>query len=91
MQGGDEEGDGQASGPARGQGDAAKGRRTRLLPMLALVVGAVVAGVILVGAIAGYLEPSGAGHTQLATFAADASASSRSVDNVDVLARVGRI
>jgi membrane protein implicated in regulation of membrane protease activity len=44
-----------ASGPSRAPGDAAKGRRTRLLPTIAIVVTAVVAGVILVGAIGGYL------------------------------------
>src|SRR3954453_21896074 len=44
-----------AGGPRRRVGDSRKGRRTRLLPTLAIVVVAVVAGVILVGAIAGYL------------------------------------
>jgi hypothetical protein len=44
-----------AEGPGRAVGDTRKGRRTRLLPTLAIVVGVVVAGVILVGAMAGYL------------------------------------
>src|SRR4051812_350325 len=44
-----------AGGPRRRVGDARRGRRTRLLPTVAIVVGAVVAGVILVGAMAGYL------------------------------------
>jgi hypothetical protein len=44
-----------AGGPGRGVGDSREGRRTRLLPTVAIVVGAVVAGVILVGAMAGYL------------------------------------
>jgi preprotein translocase subunit Sec61beta len=36
-------------------GDARTGRRTRLLPTMVVVVGAVVAGVILLGAIAGFI------------------------------------
>jgi hypothetical protein len=44
-----------AGGPGRSVGDSGAGRRTRLVPTIAIVVGAVVAGVILVGAMAGYL------------------------------------
>jgi hypothetical protein len=52
---GEEEGAG-ASGPDRRPGDDRGGRRKRLLPVIALVVPAVVAGVILVGLIGGYLR-----------------------------------
>jgi hypothetical protein len=52
---GEERDGGEPSGPARSMKDAEKGRRSRLLPTAVLVVGAVVAGVILVGAMAGYL------------------------------------
>jgi hypothetical protein len=55
IDGGDETEREDAGGPHRRVGDARKGRRTRLLPTLAIVVVAVVAGVILVGAMAGYL------------------------------------
>jgi membrane protein implicated in regulation of membrane protease activity len=54
--GGEEErGDDDAGGPARRPGDSRRGRRTRLVPTMAIVVAAVVAGVIIVGQIAGYL------------------------------------
>jgi hypothetical protein len=43
------------SGPGRAPGDTGAARRTRLLPTLVLVVVAVVAGVIIVGAVGGYL------------------------------------
>jgi hypothetical protein len=53
---GDDEARGdEPSRPARRAGDSRRGRRTRLLPTMAIVVAAVVAGVIIVGAIAGYL------------------------------------
>jgi hypothetical protein len=52
MAGGDDEGGG---GPAREPGDTRKAQRRRLVPTMAIVVGAVVAGVILVGRLAGYL------------------------------------
>jgi hypothetical protein len=42
-------------GPDREPGDTRKGQRRRLVPTMAVVVGAVVAGVILVGRLAGYL------------------------------------
>jgi hypothetical protein len=44
------------AGPHRAAGDAQAGRRTRLLPVIALVVPAVAAGVILVGVIGGFLR-----------------------------------
>jgi hypothetical protein len=55
MDGRAEEGDDAASGLSRRTGDSRQGRRTRLLPTMAIVVSAVVAGVVIVGAIAGYL------------------------------------
>jgi hypothetical protein len=54
--GGEEErGDDASGGPARRPGDSGRGRRSRLLPTTAIVVAAVVAGVIIVGQIAGYI------------------------------------
>jgi hypothetical protein len=55
MDGRGEDRGGRATGPERAIDDAGTGRRTRLLPTVIVVVGAVAAGVILVGAIAGYL------------------------------------
>ena len=55
MDGSGETEDEAAGGPERGIGDSRQGRRTRLLPTVAIVVGGVTAGVILVGAMAGYL------------------------------------
>jgi hypothetical protein len=55
MEGGRETEREDAGGPERGVGDSREGRRTHLLPTIAVVVGAVVAGVILVGAMAGYV------------------------------------
>jgi hypothetical protein len=42
-------------GPDRAPGDAAAARRSRMLPTIAIVVAAVAAGVMILGAIAGYL------------------------------------
>jgi hypothetical protein len=55
MEGGRETEREDAGGPERGVGDPREGRRTHLLPTIAVVMGAVVAGVILVGAMAGYV------------------------------------
>ena len=55
MAGGAEEQDEAAAGPRRRAGDSRAGRLTRLLPTVAIVVAAVVAGVIIVGALAGYV------------------------------------
>src|SRR4051794_1311741 len=42
-------------GPDRSSGESRPGRRSRLYPTIAIVVAAVMAGVLLVGAIAGHL------------------------------------
>ena len=46
---------GDAAGTDRKVGDSRTGRRRRLLPTAVVLVGAVVAGVIVVGLVAGYL------------------------------------
>src|SRR3954469_3992775 len=43
------------AGPQREPGDARAGRRARLLPVAAILLAAVVAGVVIVGALGGYL------------------------------------
>jgi hypothetical protein len=55
MEGGGETARQDFVGPGRAVGDSREGRRTRLLPTVAIVVGGVVAGVMLVGAMAGYV------------------------------------
>lgn len=48
-------GDDASGGPGRRPGDSRRGRRSRLVPTMAIVVAAVVAGVVLMGQIAGYI------------------------------------
>jgi hypothetical protein len=46
---------GDGGGPDRSPGDAGAARRSRMLPTIAIVVAAVAAGVMILGAIGGYL------------------------------------